>query len=83
VQIGLVLSKDTSIEAFAARLRSHKVEVGEIIASEAGNFLTFADPDGNPIYVGDWDPDYDAVPGESLEERLARQEEEATSAAGT
>ena len=83
VQVGLALSKDTSIQAFAARLRSHNVKVGEIIASEAGNYLPFADPDGNPIYVGDWDPDFDAPPGESLEERLARQEEEAASAAGT
>ena len=82
VQIGLVLSPDTPIEAFAARLRTHNVEVGEIIKSEAGNYIAFADPDGNPIYVGDWDPDFDAAPGESLEERLARQEEEAASAAG-
>ena len=34
VQIGLALSKDTSLEAFAAHLRSHDVEVGGIIASE-------------------------------------------------
>ena len=52
----------------------------EIIESEAGNYINFEDPDGNPIYVGDWDPDFDALPGESPEERLARQQEEAVSA---
>ena len=59
VQIGLVVSQDEPIEAFAARLRKHGVEVGDIIASEAVNYLSFADPDGNPLYVGDWDPDFD------------------------
>jgi catechol 2,3-dioxygenase-like lactoylglutathione lyase family enzyme len=76
VQIGLVI-QDMPIAEYAARLRKHGVDVSGIIASEAGNHVNFADPDGNPIYVGDWDPDFDAVPGESLPERLARQEEEA------
>lgn len=77
VQVGFVLQPDTPIDAFAARLRAHGVDVGTIIKSEAGNYINFADPDGNPMYVGDWHPDFDAVPGESLEERLARQELEA------
>ena len=59
VQIGLVVSQDEPIDKFAARLRKHGVEVGAIIASEAGNYISFTDPDGNPIYVGDWDPDFD------------------------
>jgi len=80
VQVGLVVSQDTPIHDFAARLRTHGVEVSEIVESEAGNYISFADPDGNPIYVGDWDPDFDEVPGESLEDRLARQEEESTAA---
>jgi catechol 2,3-dioxygenase-like lactoylglutathione lyase family enzyme len=77
VQIGLVVAQDQPIEAFADRLRKQGVEVSGIIESPAGNYINFADPDGNPIYVGDWDPDFDAVPAESLEDRLARQEEEA------
>jgi hypothetical protein len=76
VQIGLVLSQDTPIEAFADRLRARGVEVSDIIESEAGHDINFADPDGTPIYVGDWDPDFGAVPGESVEERLSRQEED-------
>jgi catechol 2,3-dioxygenase len=76
VQIGLVLSPDQPIEAFVERLRQHRVEVGGIIESEAGNYINFEDPDGNPIYVGDWDPDFDEVPGESQEDRLSRQEQE-------
>jgi len=79
VQIGLVVSQDVPIREFAARLRKHGVVVSDIVESEAGHYISFADPDGNPIYVGDWDPDFDEVPGESLEERLARQEEEAVS----
>lgn len=59
VQIGLVVSQDEPITALAARLRTHGVEVGDIIESEEGNYISFADPDGNPIYVGDWDPDFD------------------------
>ena len=37
----------------------HGVEVSNIIESEEANYITFADPDGNPIYVGDWDADFD------------------------
>ncbi len=77
VQIGLVLSPDLSIDAYADRLRSHGVEVSGIIESEAGNYVNFVDQDGNAIYVGDWDPDFDAMPGESVDSRLSRQEEEA------
>jgi len=80
VQIGLILSQDVSIQECAARLRRHGVEVSDIVETEAGNYISFADPDGNPIYVGDWDPDFDAVPGESLADRLKRQEEESTAA---
>jgi catechol 2,3-dioxygenase-like lactoylglutathione lyase family enzyme len=76
VQIGLVLSQDVPIADLAARLRQHGVEVSEIRDTESGNYLQFADPDGNPIYAGDWDPDFDARPGESREERLSRQEAE-------
>src|SRR5688572_23776061 len=78
VQIGLVLEQDHPIEQFADRLRKHGVDVSEIIESESGNYINFEDPDGNPIYIGDWDPNFDALPGESLEERLARQQEEAS-----
>jgi catechol 2,3-dioxygenase-like lactoylglutathione lyase family enzyme len=77
VQIGLVVSQDEPIEAYAERLRKRGVEVGGIIESEAGNYINFVDPDGNPIYVGDWDPDFDARSGESVEDRLSRQEQEA------
>lgn len=77
VQIGLVVSQDQPIGAYAERLRRHGVEVSGIIESEAGNYINFVDPDGNPIYVGDWDPDFAALPGETLESRLARQGEEA------
>ena len=80
VQIGLVLAQDHPIEQFADRLRTHGVDVSEIIESEAGNYINFEDPDGNPIYVGDWDPDFDTLATESLEERLARQQDEASSA---
>jgi catechol 2,3-dioxygenase-like lactoylglutathione lyase family enzyme len=79
VQVGLVVSQDTPIGALADRLRARGVEVSDTIQTEAGNYIQFADPDGNPIYAGDWDPDFDSVPGESLEERLARQDEEAAS----
>ena len=77
VQVGLVLGQDHPIEQFADRLRTHGVDVSEIIESEAGNYIHFEDPDGNPIYVGDWDPDFDALATESIEERLARQHDEA------
>ena len=59
VQIGLVVSRDEPIGDLAARLRKHGVEVSDIIKSEEANYISFADPDGNPIYVGDWDPDLD------------------------
>jgi catechol 2,3-dioxygenase-like lactoylglutathione lyase family enzyme len=59
VQIGLVVSQDEPIRELAARLRTHGVQVGDVIESDEGNYLNFADPDGNPIYVGDWDPDFD------------------------
>jgi catechol 2,3-dioxygenase-like lactoylglutathione lyase family enzyme len=59
VQIGLVLSGDEPISDLAARLRKRGVEVSDIIESEEANYISFADPDGNPIYVGDWDPDLD------------------------
>ena len=78
VQIGLVLAKDTPIAAFAARLRTHGVEVDEVANTESGNYLMFEDRDGNSIYLGDWDPDFDAPAGESLDARLARQEAESS-----
>jgi catechol 2,3-dioxygenase len=56
VQIGLVLSRDEPIEQLAARLRTHGVKVGDVITSAEANYLFFADPDGNPLYVGDRDP---------------------------
>jgi catechol 2,3-dioxygenase-like lactoylglutathione lyase family enzyme len=59
VQIGLVVSRDEPIGDLAARLRKHGVEVSDIIKSEEANYVSFADPDGNPIYAGDWDPDLD------------------------
>lgn len=80
VQIGFVVSKDTPLESLAARLRSHGVAVGDVFASVEANYIFFEDPDGNAIYVGDWDPDFDARPGESVAQRLARQEEEAAAA---
>jgi sugar/nucleoside kinase (ribokinase family) len=82
VQIALVVSEDQPIEAYAERLRRHGVEVSGIIESEAGNYIDFADPDGNPIYVGDWDPDFDALPGESRDDRLSREGQEAVGSAG-
>ena len=59
VQIGLVVSRDEPIGELAARLRKHGVEVSDVIKSEEANYISFEDPDGNPIYVGDWDPDFD------------------------
>lgn len=61
VQIGLVLL-DEPITALAARLQKHGVEVSGIIESQEANYITFADPDGNPIYVGDRDYVSEAVP---------------------
>ena len=54
VQIGLVL-RDEPITELAARLRKHGVEVSGIIESQEANYITFADPDGNLIYIGDRD----------------------------
>jgi catechol 2,3-dioxygenase-like lactoylglutathione lyase family enzyme len=59
VQIGLVVSPDEPIKDLAARLRKQGVEVSDIIESEEANYLSFTDPDGNPIYVGDWNPIFD------------------------
>ena len=58
VQVGLVC-RDETIRDLAARLRTQGVEVSAIIESEEGNYITFEDPDGNPIYGGD--SDYTAV----------------------
>ena len=54
------MSQDVRIEECAARLRQRGVDVSDIIKSVEGNHVSFTDPDGNPIYVGDWDPDFDA-----------------------
>jgi sugar/nucleoside kinase (ribokinase family) len=62
VQIGLVVSRDEPIAELAARLRKRGVAVSDISESPEANYIHFTDPDGNPIYVGDWDPDADAVP---------------------
>jgi catechol 2,3-dioxygenase-like lactoylglutathione lyase family enzyme len=59
VQIGLVVSRHEPIEELAAHPRKHGVEVSDIIKSEEANYISFADPDGNPIYVGDGDPTFD------------------------
>jgi catechol 2,3-dioxygenase-like lactoylglutathione lyase family enzyme len=56
VQIGLVVSRDEPLNDLAARLRKHGVEVSDVIESREANYIHFTDPDGNPIYVGDWDP---------------------------
>ena len=55
VQIGLIVSEGETIQQLATRLRGRGVVVSGLIESEEGNYLTFEDPDGNPIYVGDWD----------------------------
>jgi catechol 2,3-dioxygenase-like lactoylglutathione lyase family enzyme len=57
VQIGLVVSRDEPIGEFVARLRKHGVDVSDIIESREANYVVFTDPDGNSIYVGDWDPE--------------------------
>jgi catechol-2,3-dioxygenase len=62
VQIGLVVSRDEPIGELADRLRQRGVEVSEVIESAEANYIHFSDPDGNPIYVGDWDPDVEAEP---------------------
>ena len=55
VQIGLVVSRDEPLTDLAARLRKHGVEVSGVIESQEANYIQFTDPDGNSIYVGDWD----------------------------
>ena len=64
VQIGLVL-RDERLADLAARLRKHGVEVSGIIESREANYITFADPDGNSIYIGD--RDYVEEPHESTD----------------
>jgi len=61
VQIGLIW-RDEPIQALAARLRAHGVVVSDIIESAEANYITFEDPDGNPIYVSDRDPGVDEKP---------------------
>ena len=61
VQLGLVW-RDEPIQALAARLRAHGVPVSDIIESAEANYISFEDPDGNPIYVGDRDPGVDEAP---------------------
>ena len=53
-QIGLVV-RDERLADVAAHLRKHGVEVSGIIESREANYITFADPDGNSIYIGDRD----------------------------
>jgi catechol 2,3-dioxygenase-like lactoylglutathione lyase family enzyme len=66
VQIGLVVSRDESIAELAARLRKHSGQVSAIIKSEEANYLSFTDPDGNPIYVADSDPSVECAPHATL-----------------
>jgi catechol 2,3-dioxygenase-like lactoylglutathione lyase family enzyme len=54
VQLGLVL-RNEPIAAFADRLAKLGVEVSGVIESQEGNYVQFADQDGNAIYVGDRD----------------------------
>jgi catechol-2,3-dioxygenase len=64
VQLGLVVSASETIEEFAARLRTHNVALEGVVRSKEANYVFFTDPDGNPIYVSDWDTtltDGDAV----------------------
>ena len=65
VQIGLIVSQGETIQQLAARLRARGVVVSGLIESEEGNYLTFEDPDGNPIYVGDWDYTSEPEPREA------------------
>jgi catechol 2,3-dioxygenase-like lactoylglutathione lyase family enzyme len=67
IQLGFVVAQGETIQQLAARLRKHGVEVGGIIESEEGNYLTFEDPDGNPIYVGDWDYTEEYEPREAVQ----------------
>jgi hypothetical protein len=36
-------------------MRRHGVEVSDVIRSEEASYVSFRDPDGNPVYVGDQD----------------------------
>jgi catechol 2,3-dioxygenase-like lactoylglutathione lyase family enzyme len=63
VQIGLVVSGEPILE-LAARLRARGVEVSGVIESQESNYISFADPDGNPIYVGDWDFNSEGAQGD-------------------
>jgi len=65
VQIGLIVSQGETIQQLAARLRGHGVAVSGIIESQESNYITFEDPDGNPIYVGDWDYTSEPAPREA------------------
>jgi catechol 2,3-dioxygenase len=67
VQIGLVVSQGETIQQLAARLRKHGVDVSGVIESESGNYISFEDPDGNPIYVGDWVYTEEPAPREAAE----------------
>jgi hypothetical protein len=42
--------------------------VSDVIESSEANYVSFEDPDGNAIYVGDWDPDFneDREPHEAV-----------------
>lgn len=60
----LGLEIGTAIEQAVARLTEHGVKVGGIIRNEAGNFVDFEDPDGNPIYL--WEM-VEAIPEPELE----------------
>lgn len=62
VQIGLTASGPESMMALADRLRQNGVRVSDVIHSEEANYISFTDPDGNPIYVGDRDPAVDEAP---------------------
>ena len=72
VQIGLFLSPDESIEAFAERLRGYGVSVGGIIESAEASYLQFADPDGNPMFVADRDPGVESGRVAELQDSAAR-----------
>ena len=65
VQIGLIVSQGETIQQLATRLRGRGVAVSGVIESQEGNYLTFEDPDGNPIYVGDWDYTSEPEPREA------------------
>lgn len=39
-------------------------EVSGVIESQESNYISFDDPDGNPIYVGDWDFNAEGAQGD-------------------